>query len=156
MCTSEKVFCEIRPVTFLETLPVRQLVLRPGKPLKDCIFEGDELPSSLHFGAFVEEQFAGVITLMANKNPHFQDDRQFQLRGMAVLPEFKGKKCGKTLLERAEKQLRRQQIELLWCNAREIAIGFYEKHGFTIWGEPFEIPTIGTHYIMHKSLIDKS
>lgn len=36
----------------------------------------------------------------------------------------------------------------LWCNARESAVSFYAKYGWSVEGELFEIPKIGPHYVM--------
>ena len=36
-------------------------------------------------------------------------------------------------------------VEIFWCNARVTAFGFYEKMGFTILGEAFDIPNLGPH-----------
>ena len=36
------------------------------------------------------------------------------------------------------------QSEILWCNARTTAFEFYEKMGFTIVGDEFDIPTCCT------------
>jgi hypothetical protein len=41
-------------------------------------------------------------------------------------------------------------VELLWFNARETAVPFYEKLGCTKKGASFEIPEIGLHFLMYK------
>jgi hypothetical protein len=43
---------------------------------------------------------------------------------------------------------------LLWCNARRTipAAGFYQKQGWTIVSDIFEIPTAGPHVKMSKRL----
>ena len=35
--------------------------------------------------------------------------------------------------------------DLLWCDARVAAAGFYERMGFTVVSEPFDKPGIGPH-----------
>lgn len=42
----------IKKITDLETYSVRHVVLRKGKPIETCRFEGDDLPSTSHFGYF--------------------------------------------------------------------------------------------------------
>ena len=39
---------------------------------------------------------------------------------------------------------------LLWCNARVPAVPFYQKHGWQVVSEPFEVPTAGPHVKMIK------
>jgi hypothetical protein len=40
----------------------------------------------------------------------------------------------------------------VWCNARSPARGFYEREGFTIEGDTFEIAGIGPHFLMARAL----
>lgn len=143
---------KIRIIPSHKTLPIRQLILRPGKALDACTFEGDNVRSNVHLGAFKNAKLVGVVSLIKNKSEHFKERNQFQLRGMAVLPEFRGRHIATALLQMAEERLRDKQVETLWCNAREIAIGLYEKHGFEHVGNTFEVPGIGLHRTMYKRL----
>jgi ribosomal protein S18 acetylase RimI-like enzyme len=54
------------------------------------------------------------------------------------------------LVQHVETYLKKENQYTIWFNARIIAIGFYEKLGYVKIGEPFEIDTIGIHYIMYK------
>ncbi len=112
---------------------------------------GDDSLDTLHLGLFDAEKLIGVVSLMKNSNPQFKGN-QYQLRGMAVLAEYQGQKLGNILIDKAEKLLRQKQVELLWCNARIKALNFYLRKGFEIYGEPFEIEPIGTHYALFKNL----
>jgi hypothetical protein len=40
----------------------------------------------------------------------------------------------------------------VWCNARTPARGFYERAGFAVEGEEFELPEIGPHVLMTLAL----
>ena len=142
----------IKTISSKNTLHIRQLVLRPGKNLDECIFEKDNEPGNFHLGAFEEGTLMGIVSLMGNENPAFKENHQFQLRGMAVLPQFQNRKIAKNLLKAAEEKLSLQKTEILWCNARETAVGFYAKHNFEPFGELFEIPTVGPHVVMFKKL----
>lgn len=42
--------------------------------------------------------------------------------------------------------------EVLWCNARVGALGFYLRLGFATIGEEFEIAGIGPHFVMWRDL----
>jgi hypothetical protein len=37
----------------------------------------------------------------------------------------------------------------LWCDARKVALGFYEKIGFQRIDEWYDIPPIGLHQFMY-------
>ena len=141
---------EIKKITAFETIIVRHPVLRPGRPIESCHFDGDDLPTTSHFGLFLENQLAGVISAFKAQNKLFSEENQYQIRGMAVLSEFQKKGFGEALLEYCENEIRLKSGNLIWFNARETAIGFYEKSGYEILGDPFEIPDVGPHYILFK------
>jgi GNAT superfamily N-acetyltransferase len=141
---------EIKKITAFETIIVRHPVLRPGRPIESCHFDGDDMPTTSHFGLFLENQLAGVISVFKIQNKLFSEENQYQIRGMAVLSEFQKKGFGEALLEYCENEIRLKSGNLIWFNARETAIGFYEKSGYEILGDPFEIPDVGPHYILFK------
>ena len=143
---------EIKKITAFETIIVRHPVLRPGRPIESCHFDGDDLLSTSHFGLFLENQLAGVISAFKAQNKLFSEENQYQIRGMAVLSEFQKKGFGEALLEYCENEIRLKSGNLIWFNARETAIGFYEKSGYEILGDQFEIPDVGPHYILFKAI----
>ncbi|MEZ0005210.1 ribosomal protein S18 acetylase RimI-like enzyme [Flavobacterium sp. 28YEA47A] len=142
----------IKEIPALETFSVRQPVLRPGKPIETCHFEGDNLDSTKHFGLFSNEKLAGIASLFIHSTPFLKEKLQFQLRGMAVLPEFQKKGLGEALVKHAENDALERDGKIIWFNAREIAVAFYKKLGYEIIGEPFDIADIGKHYVMYKKL----
>jgi hypothetical protein len=44
------------------------------------------------------------------------------------------------------------KTDLVWCNARDGAKGFYAREGFVPEGAPFMIEGIGLHHLMYKRL----
>ena len=143
---------EIKKITAFETIIVRHPVLRPGRPIESCHFDGDDLPTTSHFGLYFENQLAGVISAFKAQNKLFTEENQYQIRGMAVLSEFQKKGFGEALLEYCENEIRLKSGNLIWFNARKTAIGFYEKSGYGILGDSFEIPDVGPHYILFKAI----
>jgi ribosomal protein S18 acetylase RimI-like enzyme len=143
---------EIKKITAFETIIVRHPVLRPGRPIESCHFDGDDLPTTSHFGLYFENQLAGVISAFKVQNKLFSEENQYQIRGMAVLSEFQKKGFGEALLEYCENEIRLKSGNLIWFNARKTAIGFYEKSGYGILGDSFEIPDVGPHYILFKAI----
>ena len=142
----------IKEITALETFPVRHPVLRPGKNLETCHFEGDNLESTSHFGVFIDEELAGVASLFKANSNLFPEKEQYQLRGMAVLEKFQKKGLGEALVKFAENKATNQNADLIWFNAREIAVPFYQKLGYEVIGAPFDIADIGPHFIMFRNL----
>jgi GNAT superfamily N-acetyltransferase len=142
----------IRKISAQETIAVRHPVLRKGKPIESCFFEGDDLLTTSHFGLYESNQIEGVVSVFEINNPLFEDKKQVQIRGMAVLEISQGKGLGRLLVIHVERVLKAQNTSLIWFNARKNAVGFYEKLGYEIIGHSFEIPGVGIHYVMWKKL----
>lgn len=143
----------IREIAPEDTYAIRHRILRPGRPLEEVQFSGDHDSSTVHIGAFVNDELAGIATLVKNSQPDFQSKLQYQLRGMAVLPEVQGQRIGQQLLRWGESFLKEEgRAELLWCNARETAVKFYEKNDYKMHGDFFEIPNVCVHVVMYKYL----
>lgn len=142
----------IKTITPLETHTIRHPILRPGKPINSCIFDGDDLKSTIHLGVYLKQQLIGVCSLLKNENDLLTEEQQYQLRGMAILKDYQGKGLGHTILKHAESTLKKNNTNLIWCNARKIAVPFYKKNGYHIIGKPFNIETIGQHFMMYKKL----
>ncbi|MEY2703083.1 MAG: Acetyltransferase, family, YitI [Bacteroidota bacterium] len=143
---------QVKKIPFNKTFAVRHPVLRAGKPVETCYFEGDELPTSTHFGLFLEEKLLGVLSVFKNECPIIESKNAYQYRGMAILAPYQNKKYGVLLLDAANTWVAEEQGDLIWFNAREKAIGFYERNGFEKRGSAFEIPGIGVHFLLYKHL----
>src|SRR5205807_6075805 len=55
-----------------------------------------------------------------------------QLQFMAVDPTVQGQGIGSAVLVEAIRRLRAVGVVLLWASARDVALPFYERFGFTI------------------------
>lgn len=142
----------IREITSKETYAVRQPVLRKGKPIESCVFEGDDLKSTHHFGLFDDEDLIGIISLFDKINTIFAAQNQAQIRGMAVLDTHQKKGFGEALVKHYETYCNENQVDLIWFNARTAAVGFYQKMNYQTVGEAFDIKDVGEHYLMFKKL----
>ncbi|EMY3583243.1 GNAT family N-acetyltransferase [Flavobacterium psychrophilum] len=142
----------IKEITAQETLLVRNLVLRPGKLVETCSFDGDNLEQTKHFGYYEGKKIVGIVSVYKNKNSTFKSPNQYQVRGMAILEEFQEKGFGKLLMKHCKDYLISNQASLIWFNARETAVPFYEKLGYTKNGLPFAIANVGIHFLMFKNL----
>lgn len=143
----------VKKITYLETFPVRSAVLRQGKPIETCFFLGDDAVETTHFGLFINNNLIGVASVFEVKHENFDQNNQYQLRGMAVLDTFQGLGYGNLILEEVCKFIKTKNAALLWFNARKNAVPFYENFGFSVKGTSFEISEIGTHYLMFKNFI---
>lgn len=144
---------KIKGIQATEAYPVRHSILRPHQDLATCVYPADEAPTTFHLGAFKEDELIGIASFYKESNSDFAQECQYQLRGMATSPEFRGMNIGKQLIIAAEAILKERQVDLWWCNARMVAIGFYEKLGLSVHGEIFEIEPIGLHKVMFRELV---
>ena len=143
---------EIKQVKVKNILNLRHQVLRIGRPILTAHFEGDSLDSTMHFAAIYKSKTIGCLSLMYKTNSNFKEKKAFQLRGMAVNVDYRSQSVGKQLLNYAEQQLKLKESTLIWCNVRTSAMKFYSKHGYTQFGDTFEIPDVGPHVLMFKKI----
>jgi predicted GNAT family N-acyltransferase len=80
---------------------------------------------------------------------HFVDEKTAQVRFMAVLNSFKGQGIGAEILLNLEKFAFNQGRNKIFLNAREPAVGFYEKCGYKVVSGPFDLIGI-QHFLMEK------
>ncbi len=74
-----------------------------------------------------------------------------QLRQMAVDDFYQGKGFGGKLLQYAEQIAAGRNFEYLYLHARKVAVGFYQKYGYTIEGDQFTEVGI-PHFEMMKQI----
>jgi predicted GNAT family N-acyltransferase len=131
-------------------IDLRHRVLRAGLPRESAQFEGDLEPTAMHFAAIQEGSVVGCCTLIQRP---WMKLIAWQLRGMAVDKTLQRGGVGSMLLRAVdESKTVREYSNVLWCNAREVALEFYKKHGWVVESEPFDIPTAGPHYKMSKRI----
>ena len=142
----------IQAIEAASTHAVRHPVLRKGRPLESCIFDGDELASTLHLGAYLDEKLVGVLSAYEKQHPAFDEKNTYQVRGVAVLATHQTKGIGRLLMHSIERELSRKKVPLLWLNARLSAVPFYKNLGYKVEGGVFDLPLIGPHYCYYKTL----
>lgn len=135
-----------------EILEIRLAVLRKGMRIEDCHFEGDNDSSTCHLVAKDHSKAVGCCSLM-KKDWSEYENLSYQLRGMAVLEPHQGRGVGAELLKAAESVVRDKNVELIWFNARIGAVNFYQKFGYEIVSDEFEISGVGPHVKMLKRLL---
>ena len=143
-----------RFISAAETLPLRQKVLRPRWTTEQCRFACDAQPETFHLGYFLNDELVSIATFRREPFPGLAAKNPYRLRGMASDEKVRGRGFAAQLVRRGVEILREREADLLWFNARTGALGFYEKLGFTVRGDQFEIEDIGPHKVMYKFLRD--
>lgn len=139
----------------VDTIGIRHQMLRANRPVEECYFAGDEDEQTFHLGAFQSGRLVSVASFYFEKNDLLGNSNQYRLRGMATLPHCQRRGYSSELLRMGFPIAKQNSCNIVWCNARKKAIGFYEKLGFHKNGREFTIPGIGLHQLMIKK-IEKS
>ena len=70
-----------------------------------------------------------------------------------------GNGVGEAIINEAVKILKEGDVKVLWCDAREVAWGFYERCGFAFASneegyecDAYTVPNIGLHKMMYRRL----
>lgn len=141
---------EINQIKAKDTQDIRHRVLRPEQPESNAIYPNDDLEGTFHLGAFENDVLIGVASFYPEKSAIIMAPNQYRIRGVAAERGMRLKGVGSALLAAGEAEIWKQDAEIIWCNARIVAVGFYEKHGYRKVGKSFVIPGIGEHYLMTK------
>lgn len=118
----------IRKISAEDTLQLRRDVLYPNELLEAMKMDHDE--DGLHFGVFDQGQLVTVVSL-------FPGSESAQFRKLATAPAAQGKGFGKAILAHLADICKKEKIKLLWCNARDTAVTFYDRLGYTKKGDYF-------------------
>lgn len=87
----------------------------------------------------VESQVAGSAHIV------LLDDGTAKIESFIVLPEYRGKKIGRSLMEKIENYLREKKIKKNIIDSPKFIKGFYEKFGYVQEGPEFmvqDVPTV--------------
>jgi predicted GNAT family N-acyltransferase len=143
---------ELRRASLEEILALRHAVLRPGLPRDAARFDGDDEADTRHFGAFLRGTGELVACVSCMRRPRDGQDA-WQVRGMATRGDLVRRGVGGALLRYALAALRDERSpRLVWCNARVDALGFWERQGWTVVSEVFDIRGVGPHRTMQRRL----
>jgi GNAT superfamily N-acetyltransferase len=139
---------DVRPIAPEATWPLRQSVLRPHQDLREMEWPHDHEVAAIHFGAFAAGVLVGVASLVPDATP--DGEETVRLRGMAVVPEHRGKGIGAALLSACIAHADGQGASL-WCNARTGVEPFYLRVGFVRKRpDAFDVPGVGPHVCMKR------
>lgn len=140
----------VRLISAEETWSLRHRVLRPHQDMTAVQYAEDERDDPLHFGAMDKSEILAIASVYHEDENGQRGLGIWRLRGMASDPAVRGHGFGAHVLQGCLQYLREFGASQVWCNARVTVRGFYEKHGFVVEGDVFEMPGIGPHVFMRK------
>jgi ribosomal protein S18 acetylase RimI-like enzyme len=124
---------------------LRREVLR--RPLK-MDFTAEQLAAEapqFHLGAWEGGKLLGCLALVV-------EGGTARMRQVAVLPEMQGRGIGRLLVLECEAEAVRRGAARMDLHARQTAVAFYEKLGYSVEGESFTEVRL-PHRIMTKELL---
>lgn len=147
---------EVKRINPEMTYSIRHRVLRPHQTIEDCKYDTDNEDNGFHVGAFYQGKLISVVSFCLEEHSDFPIEKQYRLRAMATLDDFRKLGAGRLVVNYAENLIKEQGINFLWCKGRTTVQEYYSKLGFKVHGEAFDYPPIGPHIIMYKKLgLDK-
>ena len=146
---------DIKVVAAKDIRPLRNLVLRPNLPIETTYYDLDDDIDTFHLASIMDNTIISIGTFYPENDIELQTKNGYRLRGMATHPKFRRKSAATKLMKESFVLLKEKKCDVLWCNARLVAVEFYKSLGFKITGKIFDIPSIGPHYKMYKSVINQ-
>lgn len=130
---------------YKDMLALRMEILRKPLGLTFSQEDLDKEKDDIFLGAFEEEKIMAccVLTRLGSG--------VCKLRQMAVHPSMQQNGLGASLLNFAENVAKDTGCSNMIMHARKTAIGFYEKQGYSVYGDEFEEVTL-PHVSMKKML----
>jgi len=132
--------------------PLRHSELRKGQDFSTTSYLEDYEEGTFHLACFVEDKIVTCASFYEEKSIKIKSDNAYRLRGMATDSNFQRKGYASDLMNESFKELKKRDCDMVWCNARLVAVDFYKYIGFKITGDLFDIEGIGPHYYMYKEI----
>ena len=109
--------------------------------------ERDALESrAVHLMAVEDGRVVGVARM------HLGAPNVAQFRYMGVLRRYRDRGIARRLLRALEREARRRGVRIAWFNAREPAVPFYEKCGYSVFDTSYTLYGCIPHWKMFKEL----
>ncbi len=148
----ERQVTHIKLVEAEEIRPLRHKMLRQGQDYSTTSYLRDNEKLTFHLGVTLEEKIVSCATFYPEETNKMEGNNPYRLRGMATDSIYLRNGYGKQIMQEAFQILKLKKCNLLWCNARILAVPFYQSVGLQEIGDLFDIADIGPHYYMYKEI----
>ena len=136
----------MRRIQAAESSELRRSVLRPGWS-RGAEMPGEDQPGVVHLGAYDGNELLSACLIFPEPCPWLPGEHAWRLRGMATDPQRRGAGAASAILREASRIAIADGATALWCLARETAVGFYRRHGWTTFQTVFDTD-LGPHQRM--------
>ncbi len=102
--------------------------------------------NNIHLGYFIHSKLVACVMLLP------EQDGKMRMKQVAVQMDLQNSGIGKKIIQASEEYSKLHGYTYMYCHARDVAIPFYLKSGYSIKGEEFyEVGIL--HRYMEKKLI---
>jgi len=145
----EQSICEVAHGSpeYWAAVDLRDAILRKPLGLRFSAEELEAERTSHHVACYRGDRLIGCLVLCP------LESGDVRMKQVAVVPEMQGRGIGTALVNHAEAFARTVGYRRMVLHARETAVTFYERLGYSIVGDRFEEVTI-LHWKMEKRLTD--
>lgn len=143
---------EIHKVNAEIIRPLRHSELRKGEDFSTTSYLRDDDNDTFHMACVKEEKIVACATFYPEPSKKAEAVNAYRLRGMATDSYFQRRGYATDLMSASFQELKIRDCDILWCNARLVAVDFYKSMGFKVIGKLFDIIGIGPHYYMYKKI----
>ena len=142
---------EVIALTLEDIMALRVKVLRKDTPVTHCNYPEDAYEDVVHLGVKNENTVVGTSSWFRKECPDLDGEAAIQLKGMAVDDSLQGSGIGVQIIAAGLALATERGVSIVWARARDSALGFYVRCGFTEIGPGYiDEPTGMPHHNVYR------
>ena len=144
---------EVVALSLEDIMPLRVKVLRKGTPVTHCNYPEDDYDDVMHLGVKRADRVVGTSSWFQKECPDLVGETALQLKGMAVDESLQGSGVGVKIIAAGLALATERGVSIVWARARDSALGFYLRCGFTEIGLGYiDEPTGMPHHNVYRRI----
>lgn len=122
----------VEPVAASDLHALRRDVLRGGRRDVSVSEDRDNDESTLNLAGYLGDRIVACASFYRSSTRDGASLSTYQLRFMAVDPHYQRRGYGERVIDEGVRRLTREGAQLFWANARDSALGFYARTGWSV------------------------
>ena len=144
---------EVIALPLEDIMALRVKVLRKDTPVTHCNYPEDTYEDVIHLGVKNENSVVGTSSWFRKECPNLVGETAVQLKGMAVDESLQGTGVGALIISAGVAHALNCGANVVWARARDSALGFYLRCGFTEIGPGYvDEPTGMPHHNVFRRI----
>jgi GNAT superfamily N-acetyltransferase len=142
---------EVIALPLEDIMALRVKVLRKDTPVTHCNYPEDTYEDVIHLGVKRADRVVGTSSWFQKECPDLVGESALQLKGMAVHESLQGTGVGVQIIAAGLSLATERGVSVIWARARDSALGFYLRCGFTEIGPGYiDEPTGMPHHNVYR------